>query len=127
MMEPLTVLVVDDNEVQRYAMRKLLGQCGFKTDSADSGRETLRRAVEKPDVIVLDLNLPDLDGFQVCRLLRADPNTSDIPVVLYSSVSQSGAPVNHAFELGVPFLFLPVLPAEITSVIHGTVVRRHNL
>lgn len=119
----LKVLVVDDNEVQGYAMRQLVSRCGFEVDSAASGRETLNKADEKPDVVLLDLNLPDLSGFQVRRLLKANPSTADIPVVFYSSVSQSAAPVCEAFALGSPFLFLPILQEEISAVIEGSVVR----
>lgn len=115
------MLAVDDNEAQGYAMCQMLQRCGFKAGIAASGREALLKAQERPDVVVLDLNLPDLDALQVCRLLRANPNTSDIPVVIYSSESHGGTAINQAYELGVSFLFLPVLPIELESVIRGAV------
>ncbi len=126
-MRPLTALTVDDNDAQGYAMSHMLERCGFKTEIAVSGRDALRMAEGKPDVILLDLHLPDFDGFQVCSFLRTNPNTSNIPVVMYSSISQGGPAVNRAHELGVSFLFLPVLPIELDSVIRGAMASHGHI
>jgi CheY-like chemotaxis protein len=68
---PATVLVVDDNAATRYATGRVLRSVGHAVLTAASGTEAIAVALQsRPDVIVLDINLPDIDGFQVCRDLR---------------------------------------------------------
>jgi signal transduction histidine kinase/CheY-like chemotaxis protein len=79
------VLVVDDEEIFRYVLRQLMAPHHIVSEAA-SGDEALRMARrERPDVICLDLGIPDLDGTEVLRRLRADPDTRDIPVVVVTS------------------------------------------
>jgi hypothetical protein len=81
-----TILVVDDHEGARYATARTLRLAGFRIVEAATGAETLRVAAEQPiDLVVLDINLPDIDGFEVCRELRARSQTSDLPVVYLSA------------------------------------------
>jgi DNA-binding response OmpR family regulator len=79
------VLIVDDEpDVLELVDFKLAGQ-GFEVIRAETGLEALRKArCESPEVIVLDLMLPDLDGLSVCEILRAQPSTRDVPVVVFS-------------------------------------------
>ncbi|WDT79932.1 MAG: response regulator [Candidatus Manganitrophus sp.] len=66
-----TVLVVDDTETNRYILEKILKTEGFQVISAENGAQTLARAAEdRPDLILLDINMPDMDGFEVCRRLK---------------------------------------------------------
>ena len=83
--QPLTILVVDDNEVKRYTLEHILRKGGFRIRSASSGEEALAMMSTKPDLIVLDVQLPDIDGFEVCRRIKADPVTSSIPVLHVSA------------------------------------------
>ena len=77
------VLVVDDNPATRYATSRVLRAAGHTVLTAASGLEAISAAVaERPDVVALDINLPDIDGFRVCRELRARPETRDTPVLL---------------------------------------------
>ena len=76
-----TVLAVDDNEVLRYSITRMLLDAGFRVIEAKSGREALELAATLPDLITLDINLPDIDGFQVCRQLKTNPETSHIPIL----------------------------------------------
>jgi two-component system, cell cycle response regulator DivK len=81
-----TVLIVDDNEKNRKLARDVLGAAGFETLEAESGGSAISLALERlPDVVLLDLRLPDLDGTDVLRRLRADPRSSGIPVVAMSA------------------------------------------
>src|SRR3954470_4238431 len=79
--DPVRILVVDDDEVKRYTITRTLQRAGFATTEACTGSEALARAGEHPTLIVLDVNMPDMDGYEVCRRLKADPVTSSIPVL----------------------------------------------
>ncbi len=85
--EPIRVLIVDDQEQARYALKGLLAQVGsFLGIEAASGDEALRRArADRPDLIFLDLNLPDMTGFQVLDHLKDDAECRDIPVIIHTS------------------------------------------
>lgn len=80
------ILIVDDDEISRYLVKGLLANRGYRVLEAHGGNEGLRLAREsKPSLIVLDLSMPDLDGFEVLDTLKNDPETKDIPVVIYTS------------------------------------------
>ena len=83
---PIKVLSIDDDEVARYLVRQCLPAPAFEVTEAANGAEGLGRAVEvRPDVILLDLMMPDVDGWQVLRRLRAAEATRDVPVVIVTS------------------------------------------
>jgi CheY-like chemotaxis protein len=81
------VLVIDDEETSRYVLRQMLGGCGpLRVQEAQTGAEGLRLARSwHPDAVLLDLCLPDIDGFEVIDHLRGDPATADIPVIVCTS------------------------------------------
>lgn len=80
------VLIVDDEEISRYLLRQHLATPHYVITEAGSGAEALRRAdQERPDVICLDLGMPDLDGEEVLRRLKQNPATASIPVVIVSA------------------------------------------
>ena len=82
----VSVLVVDDNAATRYATSHVLRSVGYDVVTASSGSEALDVAQQSPpDLIVLDINLPDIDGFQVCRELRARPATRRTPITYLSA------------------------------------------
>jgi two-component system, cell cycle response regulator DivK len=84
----LLVLIVDDNEQNAKLARDVLRAAGVMTIEVDSGAEALRRAsVDRPDVILLDIRLPDMDGPDVARRLKGDPRTAHIPVVAMTSLA----------------------------------------
>jgi CheY-like chemotaxis protein len=76
-----TVLVVDDRPDSRYATTRVLASAGFDVRETATGRDALRLARSSPDVIVLDVALTDIDGFEVCRRLKDDATTRAIPVI----------------------------------------------
>ena len=80
-----SVLVVDDNESSRYATSRGLRAAGFNTIEAGAGAEALE-LVDFCSAVVLDVHLPDLLGFEVCRLLRNRPGTTSLPVVYVSAM-----------------------------------------
>ena len=78
-----TVLIVDDSAPDRALFRTMLARAGYTVFEVDRGSQTLAKALEvRPHVIVLDVNLPDLDGLEVCRTLRRDAQTGGIPVLM---------------------------------------------
>jgi signal transduction histidine kinase/DNA-binding response OmpR family regulator len=80
------ILIVDDDEISRYLLKGILGSIGYRLLEARGGNEGLRLAREsKPDLIILDLSMPDLSGFEVLEALKSDPETRQIPVVIYTS------------------------------------------
>src|SRR5687767_8321173 len=79
-----TVLHVDDNDDARTSLGWLLRHHGFDVVEAATGRDALRLARTRPDAVLLDVRLPDVGGFDVCRRLRADPATARTPVVMLS-------------------------------------------
>ena len=80
------ILIIDDDEISRYLLKGVLGNGGYRLLEARGGNEGLRLAKEsKPDLIILDLSMPDLSGFEVLDQLKMDPKTQQIPVVIYTS------------------------------------------
>src|SRR5205807_955353 len=77
------VLIVDDNAADRALLRTILGRAGYSVYEAAKGREAIERArAVRPHVIILDVNLPDISGLEVCRAVRADHELSAIPVLM---------------------------------------------
>ena len=86
-----TVLIVDDVATNRIVLKVKLSAACYDTLQAETGREALALARRTlPDAILLDVMLPDLSGIEVCRALKADPATRDIPVVMITT-SRDGA------------------------------------
>src|SRR6185436_8392177 len=75
--------VIDDDEISRYLLTELLADTRYRVIEAADGEEGLKRArEEKPKYIILDLNMPDISGFEVLDLLKSDPATRNIPVII---------------------------------------------
>ncbi|PTY06967.1 histidine kinase [Opitutaceae bacterium EW11] len=111
-----TILSIDDERDITDLVRFHLTRAGFDVQTAASGREALE-CIErhKPDLILLDLMLPDIDGFGVCEILRRQPETSTIPIVILSAWATQGA---HylGLELGaLDYLTKPFSPKELVE------------
>jgi two-component system, cell cycle response regulator DivK len=114
------VLIVDDNERNRKLAGDVLRAAGLRTIDAASGRESLNLAAERrPDVILLDLRLPDMDGADVARRLRTDARTAGIPVVALSAVRNAGESASLATAGFAGFLEKPIdvraFPEQVRS------------
>jgi signal transduction histidine kinase/CheY-like chemotaxis protein len=80
------ILIVDDDEVSRYVLKSVLSHSGYRLLEARGGKEGIRLAHDtKPNAIILDLSMPDLSGFEVLDILKRDPETREIPVVIHTS------------------------------------------
>jgi CheY-like chemotaxis protein len=89
-MSPLTILLVDDSKSARYALRLQLQRHGALVDTADSAEAALEKVKEKPpDAVFMDHTMPGMNGFEALELLKSDPKTTDIPVVMCTSNADS--------------------------------------
>ena len=87
-----TILVVEDSATQALHLQALLEQEGLKVELASDGRMGLQMAQQlHPDLIVLDVQMPEMNGFQVCRQLREGRDTADIPVIMFTRYDEHEA------------------------------------
>ncbi len=119
------ILVVDDEPDLLELVRVNLVQAGYAVDLASTGSEALaclRRA--KPDLVLLDLMLPDVAGTEVCRSIRADRDLADIPVIMLTALSQEVDRV-VGFELGADdYVTKPFSPRELVLRVKAVLRRR---
>ena len=83
--DQISVLIVDDREANRYTAAHALTRSGFKVIEAATGREALELSRQQPTVIILDVKLPDIVGYEVCRRIKANSQTRHIPVLQLSA------------------------------------------
>ncbi len=84
------ILVVEDSQVQAMALSRFLERNGLEVLCAENGISGVAMArSHMPDLIVLDVQLPEMDGLEACRQLKADPQTADIPVIIFTAHSES--------------------------------------
>ena len=113
---PATVLYVDDDEFSRRAVHLILGGAGFRVKEAATGRDALRLAGEKPDLVLLDVNLPDISGFEVCRQIKGHAATQAIPVLHLSARYVTTEDRTHGLEGGADgYLTKPVEAKELIA------------
>jgi twitching motility two-component system response regulator PilH len=112
------VLCVDDAAADLTNIQKIVSSANVQVLSATGGKEALARArADKPDLIFLDIVMPDMDGFAVMRELQKDPATKDIPVVFVSSKSQKADQLWAKMQGGKGFVAKPITPdAVLTEV-----------
>jgi signal transduction histidine kinase len=114
------VLVVDDTEGNRYAISRILRNAGLRVLEAATGREALRLAADCPDLIVLDINLPDMSGYDVVQRLKSDPSTATIPVLHLSASHVADTDRVHGLEAGADgYLTHPVDPAVFLATVRA--------
>jgi twitching motility two-component system response regulator PilH len=112
------ILVVDDSSTDRYFLTELLEDAGFEVSSVASGEECLAEVAKfPPDMVLCDVVMPGLTGFQVTRLLTKDPQTSHIPVVLCTGKSKETDSI-WALKMGAKAcLAKPVVRADLLKLI----------
>ncbi|CAG0927724.1 Alkaline phosphatase synthesis transcriptional regulatory protein PhoP [Thermoflexales bacterium] len=110
---PRRILIVDDEPAVTQALHTLLAQAGYEVGVAHSGPQALQSLTPPPDLIILDVMLPEMDGYEVCRRLRAQPQ--HIPVVMLTARSE---PIDKllGLELGADlYLTKPFAPPELLA------------
>ena len=114
------ILNVNDDEATRYVLSRTLRRAGYEVREAASGYEALMLAREGPRLIVLDIKLPDLDGLDVCRRLKADPRTATIPVLQTSATFVSAQRKAQGLDSGADgYLVQPVDPTELLATVRA--------
>ncbi len=115
-----TVLNVDDYSPGRYTRTRILRQAGFTVHEAGTGEEALALLTHRPDLVLLDVNLPDIDGMQVCRRIKENPDTAGTLVLHLSASSILSSDQVAGLEGGADaYLTEPVEPNVLIATIRA--------
>ena len=130
------ILAVDDNEALRYSLVRSLRDAGYQVIEARTGTEALQLVEQMPDLVTLDVNLPDMHGFDVCRKIKTNPATAHIPVLhLSSTFIEPDARVQGLASGADAYLAEPIDRAELVATVGAllrlktaeTLARQHAL
>ncbi len=125
MTDTIIILNVDDNDINRYATSRILKNAGFHVQEAESGAEALRLAAQNPNLILLDVNLPDISGFDVLRTIKSNSELSSIPVIHLSASFVRAEDKVEGLEKGADgYLTRPIEPSELVATIHSVLRMR---
>ncbi len=113
--KPRTLLVVDDEPLNVKLLRARFSHVGYTVLEAMSGEEALRKAESQPDLILLDVMMPGMNGFQTCGRLKENPRTSNIPIIFISAVNDPIIKVNGLELGGVDYVTKPFDTAELLT------------
>ena len=115
------ILIVDDSSASLKLMTTLLTNQGYQVRPASSGPLALRSvAIETPDLILLDVKMPDMDGYEVCRQLKADPQTCNIPLIFISGLDDVVNKVKGFAAGGVDYITKPFDSEDLLARIEHT-------
>ncbi len=110
------VLIVDDNPLNLQVLGNTLRKNGYKLAAAKSGPEALDFLQKKlPDLILLDIMMPEMDGYEVCKKLKEDENTKKIPVIFLTARTDTDSIVRGFEAGGVDYVVKPFNPAELLA------------
>ncbi|MEO0688459.1 MAG: response regulator, partial [Cyanobacteria bacterium J06649_11] len=111
-----TILVVDDNSTNLSVIVDYLEEHDFTTLISKDGESSIRRAkYAKPDLILLDILMPGIDGYETCLRLKADPETKDVPIIFMTALSSIEDKVK-GFEVGaIDYVTKPIHPQEVLA------------
>ncbi len=118
------ILIVDDDIDSLKLIGLMLQRHGYEVTAANTGTQALTKAsAEHPDLIILDVMMPDMDGYEVCRRLRSSKNTDDIPIIMFTAKTLVDDKV-AGFEAGADdYLTKPTHPAELASRVKAILAR----
>ncbi len=95
------ILIIDDDDLVQNLLRSLLKREALETRFAANGTSGIKHAFEKlPALIICDVNLPDMSGYDVCRTIKANPQTQHIPIIILSAFESSPDERDKAFDAG---------------------------
>lgn len=111
-----SVLIVDDEPMARTLLRLMLVRAGFEVAEAENGFDALEKVeVNIPDLILLDVMMPGMDGFTVCQKVRARQETADLPIIMLSAKTDLDS-INKGLLAGATkYLTKPISPEELTK------------
>jgi two-component system cell cycle response regulator DivK len=112
------ILLAEDNASNRYLATFLLKDAGFTVIAADNGSDTLRLALaEAPDLVIMDIQMPEMDGYEAARRMQADPRLAAIPIVAVTSYAMTSDRAK-ALEMGfVGYIEKPIQPLTFAAEI----------
>ncbi|MCA9998492.1 MAG: response regulator [Anaerolineales bacterium] len=119
--QPKTVLIVDDDFMTRDLLRLMLRRINITIMEAVDGLDALEKIKDqRPDLILLDAMMPHMDGFTVCKLLRKQPKTADLPVIMLTTRADQ-----HAIQRGLQsevthYMIKPILPNDLLNMVQQT-------
>src|SRR5215813_6198413 len=114
--DSMKILVVDDNEATRYGVVRTLQRAGFSVVEAANGNDALQLISRRPDLIILDVHLPDMSGLDISRMTRGNPSTSSIPILQISATYTESADRIKGLDAGADgYLASPVEPEELLA------------
>ncbi|MEJ2716083.1 MAG: response regulator [Deltaproteobacteria bacterium] len=114
--EPAVILIVDDKPENLDVLSEMLRQCGHKVRPATKGKLALKAARKQaPDLILLDIMMSEMDGYEVCRQLKADPDLRNIPVIFISALTQAFDKVTALRCGGVDYISKPFQVEEVVA------------
>lgn len=118
------ILIVDDDIDSLKLIGLMLQRQGYEISAAGAGAQAISKALaEAPDLIILDVMMPDMDGYEVCRRLRSDPTTQVIPIIMFTAKTMVDDKVT-GFEAGADdYLTKPTHPAELASRVKAVLAR----
>ncbi len=112
------VLAVDDIPLNLLLVQKMLSRFNFELRTAANGQQALDAvAAKKPDLILLDLMMPGIDGFEVIRRLRANPDTADIQIVILSALNSNEDVIKGFNEGANDFIMKPIIMEKLLSCV----------
>ena len=119
------ILIVDDQPELAGMMADLLGDAGYEARTAANGREALADVQsDPPDLLLLDVQMPELDGFELASMLKSDPATATIPIIMVSAHEGRGARLIGLESGAEDYLSKPVDPAELLAKIRSLLLLR---
>jgi signal transduction histidine kinase len=121
----ITILAVDDNDSLRYSLARSLQGGGYNVIEARNGAEALRLADDCPDLITLDVHLPDTSGFDICRILKGNPKTAHIPVLHISATFVDAEYRVRGLEAADGYLTEPISRDELLATVGALLRLKH--
>lgn len=110
------ILIIDDDAAALLSLKELLALSGYEAEAIQEAKEVIQRIkAVKPDLILLDLLMPHLGGFEICELLNSDKDTQGIPIIVVSALSKE-SDIKKAYHLGV--IGYVTKPYDFTKLLH---------
>ena len=114
------ILIVDDSPTERHVLNDLLTKAGFEVLASDSGEDAIHKSKQaKPDLILMDVVMPGLNGFQATRAISRDPETKSIPIIICTSKSQETDKIWGLRQGARDYIVKPVDREELLAKIHA--------
>jgi DNA-binding response OmpR family regulator len=124
---PARLLVVDDEADLLAMLEVLLAQRGYQVETASSGLEALEKAqAQPPDLVLLDVMMQDMDGWETIKLLKLDPSCHEVPVIILSARAEAKDKIRGLQEGAVDYVTKPFSPRELVAKVEAALAARQR-